>query len=335
MEFARENPKPYIQKPVILGEKKVSRAWYEKPSSADFKSIIETDYKIAKQWHPTKNSEWRAFDFTRGSDAVAWWRCKKGPDHEWQAVINSRTLRKSRCPFCSGKRVSVTNNLQERFPKIAKEWHPKLNGRTRPDDVTYGSGKKYWWRCKKDATHEWCATVSIRTSQGHGCPYCAGQKVSKKNSLQSNFPYIARQLHPTKNRGLTGDNIAAASSKPVWWMCKQGPDHAWQATPANRTGRGSNCPFCAGKKASKMNSLAALFPELAKQWDKRKNGKLRPDSVTAGSARTVFWRCEEGHSWLQAIGKRTKTTGTCYECRTGKPRPTERRVIQAASKRRM
>jgi len=318
MQFAREHPKPYIKKKIVLGGKKViSRAWYEKPSNEDFKSIVHSHLRIANQWHPTKNGGWTAFDFAAGSEVIAWWKCKKGPDHEWQAAIYSRTGGKSRCPFCIGKRVSITNSLKSRYPAVAKEWHPKRNGKVRPENVTYGSGKKFWWQCRRDPTHEWQTTVSQRTG-GSQCPFCCHQKVSDANSLKSQFPYIAGQLHPTKNNGIKASEIAAMSSKKVWWLCKKGPDHVWQATPANRTGRGSGCPCCAGRQASVTNSLASLFPAIARQWDKNKNGKLKPSQVTASSKKKVWWLCENGHSWQQQIGKRTKTSGSCRRCRASR-----------------
>jgi hypothetical protein len=334
MQYAREHPKPYFREQIVLSEKKkISRAWYEKPSSEDFVSIVESNLKIACQWHPTKNGDWTAFDFSKGSDAIAWWKCKKGPDHEWQAPIYSRTGRKSGCPFCHGKRVSITNSLKSKFPKLAKEWHPKRNGKLRPEDVTYGSSQKVWWRCKRHPEHEWETTVSLRAG-GRGCPYCCHQKVSEENSLQSQFPYIAAQLHPTKNKGLKGDEIAVSSSKKVWWICRKGPDHEWQATPANRTVRGSNCPFCSGRQMSVTNSLAALYPAIAKQWDKKKNGKLTPADVAATSKLSVFWRCEDGHSWQQAVRKRVNSTVHCWECLGKNPpgRPAEASAAKVLAK---
>ena len=39
-------------------------------------------------------------------------------------------------------------------------------------------------------------------------------------------------------------------------------------------------------------------PELAKEWDFEKNKPdLTPDKVTVGSNRSVWWRCDKGHSW--------------------------------------
>lgn len=39
---------------------------------------------------------------TKASSKKAKWRCLKG--HEWIAVIHNRTVHKSGCPYCSGRR---------------------------------------------------------------------------------------------------------------------------------------------------------------------------------------------------------------------------------------
>ena len=66
------------------------------------------------------------------------------------------------------------NNLKSRFPELAKQWHPKRNGDLRPEDVTFGSNRKVWWRCSKFKTHIWEAVVTNRTSGESDCPQCFG-----------------------------------------------------------------------------------------------------------------------------------------------------------------
>lgn len=323
MQYAREHPKPYEKKRIIVeAENDISRAWYEKPSSSDFDSIAVTHLSVARQWHPTKNGRWTAWDFSKGSDATVWWKCKKGPDHEWQAPVYSRTGRKkSGCPFCSGRQVSVTNNLKKRFPEIAKEWHPKLNGDLKPEDVTYGSSFDCWWRCKKFPEHEWQTKVTTRTHHNSGCPFCAGFAVSEQNSLKTLFPYIAAQIHPTKNNGVTGDEVTANSAKRLFWICNKSPEHVWQTTVHNRTSNGNGCPFCSGRKTCPSESLAALYPDIAKEWDNKKNGKLQPTDVRPTAQKKVWWRCKRNHSWQQWVWTRIKFTGECHECRTGQAKP--------------
>ena len=50
------------------------------------------------------------------------------------------------------------------------------------DTLTYRSGKKIWWKCKKDHLFE--STCHHRT-RGSGCPYCA--KGSKIITFEKSF----------------------------------------------------------------------------------------------------------------------------------------------------
>lgn len=61
-----------------------------------------------------------------------------------------------------------------------------------------------------------------------------------------------------------------------------------------------------------VNDLATLYADLAKQWDYGKNGELRPEDVTIGSQRKVFWICEKSHSWDMSVRSRTRGQGCPY-----------------------
>ena len=82
---------------------------------------------LLKEWHPTKNGALKPEDITAGSNKKAWWKCSKGDDHEWEAIIGSRTSGRG-CPYCANYKVSKENNLSAKHPDIAKEWHPTKNG---------------------------------------------------------------------------------------------------------------------------------------------------------------------------------------------------------------
>ena len=68
-----------------------------------------------------------------------------------------------------------SGSLEDKYPEIAKEWHPTKNGDLTPDQVTPGSSRKVWWMCIQE--HEWEAVIASRT-RGTGCPYCSGKKAS-------------------------------------------------------------------------------------------------------------------------------------------------------------
>ena len=71
------------------------------------------------------------------------------------------------------KLVKGVNDLETLNPTLAEEWNYEKNGTLTPDQVTAGSNKKVWWKCKFG--HEWEAIVGSR-SKGHGCPFCSGRR---------------------------------------------------------------------------------------------------------------------------------------------------------------
>jgi len=268
--------------------------------------------QLAQEWHPTKNGELTPDDVHPGSARKVWWKCPKGDDHEWKTVVYSRSGGKG-CPICDGKKVVLSNCLATLNPKLANEWHPLKNGKLTPKDVGQNSGKKVWWKCTKEDDHEWQSTAHHRTI-GLGCPICSNQKIVLSNCLATLNPELARQWHPTKNGGLTPYDIGAGSGKNIWWKCPAGYDHEWKTTVATRA-RGKDCPICIGRKVVSSNSLATLYPELAKQWHPTKNGRLTPYDVRPGSTKKIWWICWRGedHIWRTSVNDRSHGTG-CPKC---------------------
>ena len=129
--------------------------------------------------YPAISSEWSDKNFpltpesvTPGSSRRVWWQCREG--HEWQATVNSRIGMSHGCPYCANRKVlRGFNDLATRYPKIAAQWHPTLNGDLTPDNILYGSRQKAWWLCAEG--HVWKAEIASRTGKRkHGCPLCAG-----------------------------------------------------------------------------------------------------------------------------------------------------------------
>jgi hypothetical protein len=65
---------------------------------------------------------------------------------------------------------------------------------------------------------------------------------------------------------------------------------------------------------TKRGSLSAENPELAKEFDRSKNGGLSPEDFSAGSDKKVWWIGHCGHSWEASVGHRTRGRG-CPICR--------------------
>ena len=67
----------------------------------------------------------------------------------------------------------MNNSLAEVHPELITEWSEK-NLPLTPDDITFGSNKKVWW--KGACGHEWQTSVKARSS-GEKCPICSGARV--------------------------------------------------------------------------------------------------------------------------------------------------------------
>jgi hypothetical protein len=273
--------------------------------------------ELIAEWHPTKNAGLYPDEVSYGSGLRIWWKCSKGPDHEWSCVAKQRTdsARGTRCPFCAGKRVSVTNSLETLFPKLVREWHPKMNGHLTPADVTGGAARRVWWKCPKGDDHVWRAYVYDRTF-GIGCPFCTGQKTSKKKSIAVLFPKLSREWHPKKNGDLRPRDVLPQSDRDVWWRCRRDQRHEWSAPVSSRTTRGDGCPFCSGHRLSPTNSLAAAYPTVAKEWHWKKNAPVTPDVIYGHTTNSFWWKCPVAadHEWKQTVANRTLNESGCPFC---------------------
>jgi len=307
-------------------------------------SLANRAPQIARQWHPTRNGALTPSGITVGSTRRVWWKCPVSSDHEWAVAPRVRAARKGTgCPFCEGLRVSRTNSLAACAPAIAKQWHPTRNGDLTPAKIVVASAKKVWWRCSKSDRHVWASTVVNRTvwwqcerfrthawkaavgarANGSGCPFCAGKRTPgagpnyvRRFPLSTASPELARQWHPTRNGNLTPADVTAGSSRKMWWRCAADKRHEWFTSVAHRVLDGQGCPYCANKRVSATNSLAARAPALARQWHPRLNGKLLPTDVTARSGRRVFLRCPANprHAWQTTVNQRTGLGSGCPHC---------------------
>lgn len=267
---------------------------------------------VSTLWHPTRNGRVSPTEVMPNSNHKAWWKCPVAPDHEWQAAISSV---RSGCPFCSGRRLSTSTALAHVAPQVAAEWHPTRNRTLLPTEIHSSSPRLVWWKCAGGPDHEWRQSVRDRTRNGKRCPFCFGPRMSSDKSLAARCPAVAREWHPRKNGKLTVEELFWASHARVWWKCSAGPDHEWSTKCYQRT-KASGCPFCSGRRASVTNSLAARFPTIASYWNAQRNGDTSPNDVRPGTSnQRYWWRCPEGHEFLNYPMCMTRGRPRCPVCR--------------------
>ena len=123
----------------------------------------------------------------------------------------------------------------------------------------------------------------------------------------SEYPELIKEWHPTKNGDSRPEDFTHGSNKKVWWLCPK--NHSYDSVISDRTSKKTTgCQKC--------KSLDILFPKIADEWHPTKNGELKPDTITHGSNKKVWWLCPKDHDYYSTITNRTskKPTG-CPQCR--------------------
>ena len=254
-----------------------------------FVSLAEARPDLAKEWNYEKNGDLRPEDVGHRSDKKVWWICPydvpddypveslrgKHFDFEWKAAIGNRTgNQRLGCPYLSGQAVwPGFNDLQTVNPELARQWHPIKNGGLKPTQVTVNSNKKVWWYLPYDVPNdysikslrgkrfdfEWQAKICNRNN-GTNCPYLSNQAVwTGFNDLTTIIPNIAKEWHPTKNKGVKPTQVVASSKKKVWWFLSYDDhrtgrhfDFEWQARIVDRTtNKYTGCPYLTIYKGEK------------------------------------------------------------------------------------
>ena len=181
-------------------------------------NCLKNNKELMKEYDYEKNNDIDLEKLTTGSGKKVWWKCKNG--HEWEAIIVNRT-KGQKCPVCSGKRIIAgINDIFTIKPELKNDWDYEKNN-INPKMISVGSNKDAYWICQKG--HKYKMRISHRTS-GHGCPYCAGNKVLEgyndlKTWCKKNNPTILEKWDYEKN----GDfplSETRNSNKTVWWKCK-------------------------------------------------------------------------------------------------------------------
>lgn len=280
-------------------------------------SLLNTHPNIAKDFNPTKNTDFTVNEIVAGTNKKIWWKCHTC-NYEWKASGNHRTNKGRNCKACNNQAVKPdkSNSLAMAFPNLVEDFDYSKNGDLTPLELTQGGKTKIWWKCKT-CEHSWSGRISHRTSAGAGCPCCSGNDVHSdgRNSMKNTHPKLALEFHPSKNQNMTPDNVKAGTGRKVWWFCQE-CNHEWKVAGSNRVSQNSGCPSCAGKVVhiDGRNSIATLMPELIDEWNLDNKGKDL-SKLTIGSNKMALWACQKcNHNFKCRINHRTLSGVGCPVC---------------------
>ena len=259
--------------------------------------------ELALEWDYVKNYPLTPCDVTSGKNIKAWWICSKC-GNEWEANI-SRRNRGSGCPKCARRfhssfpEQAIFFYIQQANEDAINSYKtifdngmeidiyiPSLKTGIEYDGERYHKGKK---REKDVRKYQICKNhgiklIRIRESlEEDYSDICDIQIPSDFNS--SNVKAIDDILNDLSQYIPVGEHDIRRDQLLVMEQIK--------SVLSNR-------------------SLASEYPELVKEWNYEKNGKLTPEMFLSGSGDRVWWRCKKGHEWQAAIHPRTTGVGCPY-----------------------
>lgn len=272
---------------------------------------------LLKDWHSTKNGLLEPQNVTYASDKMVWWKCHVC-GYEWESKISNRTCNNRGCPICkrkSAKKKYIENIIEkngsfgDKYPELVAEWNYERNNGKTPFNVTAGSNKQVWWKCKFG--HEWKTSPANR-SKGCSCKYCAGTRILPGfNDLETLRPDLLKEWDYDKNKILPSQ-VGIGSVKKVWWKCKNG--HSYDCGVRSRVAEGVECRYCKHQAVIVgQNDFATLYPDLLKEWDFEKNA-LSPNKIFPKTSQKIWWKCPLGHSYQKTMNHKVGRQDNCPIC---------------------
>lgn len=241
---------------------------------------------LLDEWNYEKNKE-DPHNLSYGSDKIVSWRCKKC-SYEWDISVGARKL--NGCPACSGNVVTDLNRLTIVGKHLLDKWNYEKNKDINPHDLSIGSHKIVYWKCK-NCNKSYQSSINKQYTKSKTnrmtCKFCSRLVICDENRLSTVRPYLMKEWNYEKNT-IDPDNISYGSSKRAYWICSK-CNNSWKSSIKSRS-RGSACPKCARRTSKRANIwLTALnIPKENREIFRVINGKKRFFDAYDSSTNTVY-----------------------------------------------
>lgn len=274
---------------------------------AGFNDLETVMPSIAKEWNFDRNEGLTPRDVTAHSNKDVWWKCERG--HEWKTSVSHRSNGR-RCPKCFGESktsfpeqaiffyLQQLTTAHNRYMVDSKTeidvYLPDYKIGIEYDGIYFHNGEKAEAReqqkqMKLDSLG--ILLIRVREIEGQTSEHTIYSKPGANDIdlTQTLNSLIAHIGEITRDRFEIDIDI----------------------------GRDRNKIYEQYIQSEKKNSLAAVNPELAKEWHPTKNGALLPEFISVHSNKKVWWKCSEGHEWQAVVNSRRDGVGcmTCYRLR--------------------
>lgn len=244
---------------------------------------------LTKEWNYEKNGDLKPELFTANSHKKVWWKCNKG--HEWQAPISNRNKGVG-CPTCNSERHTS-------FPEYAITYYLKKSG---VDVVHSYKGQGYeldiYIPTKKVAIeYDGCFWHKNKTKID-----LAKNKMCVKDGIKL---YRIREGLPSLN-DTSIDFVVQENQKDLSEKLKKILSEIVGINIDVDIEKDTIAIENLREYTEKENSILFSNPQIANEWNYKKNGNLKPEHFVANSSKKVWWKCQKGHEWQATIGSRNR-----------------------------
>lgn len=283
--------------------------------------LATTHPEIAKEWHPTKNGELKPNCVTKGSRHKVWWICPQG--HEYQATVNHRTSKDAtQCPTCySGRQTSFAEQsfyyyLKLLYPDAINRYTADFLGKMELDiyipalSVAIEYDGEAWHKTEKEEREE----RKYRICKEHNIHLIRLKEKIYSDVKNADECYIFPDLYRAKNLNRVIPNILHMLDNSIHSFSKSVNDSPMIKDYDVDVERDRIKILSNYATRYKEDSLADLYPEIAKEWHPTKNGNLQPNMFKAQSGHKVWWICPDcGYEYETTINHRKNGT-SCPKC---------------------
>lgn len=277
-----------------------------------FNDLATTHPDLAKEWHPSKNGSLMPTDVTYGQATQIWWLCPECGE-SYQASLLHRSSGTG-CKYCiSGRQTSFAEQsiyyyIKKLYPDAINRYTSSFLGKMELDiyipSINYAiEYDGIAWHGEDKRERE---TRKYKACKEHNIKLIRFREDETWRPLDdiSDYTYPQNNLYEEKNLSVA-----------ITWLLSflDFSKLKYKNIDVNLS-RDRVCILEQYKNSEKDNSLAVLYPDIAKEWHPTKNGKLSPFQFKPKSEKMLWWLCPEcGNEYQAAPGQRVIGNG-CKKC---------------------
>lgn len=261
--------------------------------------------RIAKEWDYIKNDK-KPDEVFPSSSKMFWWICPKG--HSYKQTAGNR-IQNHGCPICSKERVTsfqekiVFYYVKKYFPSTIDNYKIKELGK-REIDIFVPS-------------------INVGIEYDGGYYHIDPNNDLEKDKICDNLGIKLYRIRDNKCAKINSTSICYyrknKSTEDLTKIIIELLNDLGVEKADIDIDRDLDSIYNEIEHATKKESLATKYPEIAKEWNYERNGNFKPEHIAPKSSKKVWWKCSKcGYEWLTNPNNRSRGQGCpqCYKERT-------------------